>query len=252
MWESYLLELLLEWAIDTTIKVKVKRIVNDFNEFCTQIGIDKDGNGVLDENEVLTTIKTFIPDLSNGYTLCNNGSEVGVGVPILKIVDSDDIVDWFSTHDEFAGTDSAVVIDIDRDGERDDICFPFNSDLTGDHVDDWVCIVDENNDGLPDAAPDAPFYPVGSPEYKEIVTEGRESGSIIIMSGDGTMSVYDMNGDITAEDCDTAYSLWVSENGVMDKPLDNYSVSEGMLFLILLIMSVYFVLHLFKRKDYYL
>ncbi len=75
--------------------------------------------------------------------------------------------------------------------------------------------------------------------------------SIIIMSADGTMTVYDMDGNITAENCDTAYSLWVSENGIMDKPIDYYSVTEGLLLLLLGVSVVFFIRSLFKRKDVY-
>lgn len=79
--------------------------------------------------------------------------------------------------------------------------------------------------------------------------EATVEKSIIIMSQDGTMTVYDENGNITSEDCDTAYSLWVSENGVMDKDINNYSVSEGMLLLLVLLGLAWFVRSLFKGKD---
>lgn len=248
--ETYLLQLLLEWAVDATIKVKVRRIVDGFNNFCVQLGIDENGNGVLDEDEVLTTVKSFIPDLSDGYTLCNKGSEVGIGVPVIRTVDSEDVIDWFASHDEFITSGDVVVIDKDRDGECDDVLIPLNFDVTGDRVNDWGWIVDDNDDGLPDASDNAPFYPVGSSEFQQIVKSDSDDGSIIIMGADGSMSVYDLDGTLSVEDCDTAYSLWVADNGILNKPLDNYSVSEGLLFLLFLVSVGYFIRGLFRRKDY--
>lgn len=245
--EALLLEMLLDWAIDKTISIKVKRIVDRFNDFCVQFGIDKNGDGILDDDEVITTVKNFIPDLSDGYTLCNSGSDVGIGYPVVKTVDSDDVVDWFSTHDEFLFSGDVVVIDMDRDGDCDDFLIPLGYDVTGDNVNDWGWLVDDNDDGLPDASPDAPFYPVGSDEYSRIVSADRGDGSIIIMSGDGTMSVFDFNGDVTAEDCDTAYALWVSENGIMNKPLDYYTVTEGLLLIAGIVACFGFVFKMFRR-----
>ena len=65
------------------------------------------------------------------------------------------------------------------------------------------------------------------------------------------MTVYDESGEIKPEDCDNAYSLWVSENGIMEKKLDNYSVTEGLLALVLLFTVINFVRGLFRRKDIY-
>lgn len=63
------------------------------------------------------------------------------------------------------------------------------------------------------------------------------------------MTIYDESGNITAENCDMAYSLWLSDNGIMSKKMNNYSVTEGLLFLILLLTAFNFVRGLFRRKD---
>lgn len=73
--------------------------------------------------------------------------------------------------------------------------------------------------------------------------------SFIIMSADGTMTVYDESGSITAEDCDTAYSLWVSENGIMSKPLNNYTVTEGLLLIAGIAACFGFVFKMFRRRK---
>ncbi len=70
-------------------------------------------------------------------------------------------------------------------------------------------------------------------------TEVLYSPSIIVVGADGSMTVYDLEGNITAEDCDTAYSLWVSENGIMGKPIAHYTVTEG-------ILLIFFIVGLFK------
>lgn len=73
--------------------------------------------------------------------------------------------------------------------------------------------------------------------------------SIIIMSADGTMTVYDESGNITAEDCDTAYQLWVSENGIMHKPLNYYTVTEGLLLIAGIAACFGFVFKMFRRRK---
>lgn len=99
--------------------------------------------------------------------------------------------------------------------------------------------IDRDGDGEPDNADD----------------EGEEYNlpsnvSYIMVNPDGTMVIYDSEGNITADNCDMAYSLWVSENGIMNKRIDNYSVTEALLALILLFTFINFVRGLFRRSDY--
>lgn len=243
------IEAALAEAAEYAIKYIIKKVVDETGRVITQIiyEYDSDGDGINDSEEILYTLNMIIPDLDSGYCLCNNGDELGLGFPQYKLLDGFEIGEYLTT-DIITGNDDGFIVDLDNDGDIDDILVPFGFDVTGDGQNDWGWIIDDDDNGFPDASPDAPFYPVGSPEYHSI-TEGSEGrSSIIVVSGDGTLTVYDMDGTITAEDCDTAYSLWVSENGIMDKQMDNYSVTEGLLFLLVLISVGYFIRGLFKRS----
>ena len=63
------------------------------------------------------------------------------------------------------------------------------------------------------------------------------------------MTVYDEAGNITAEIVDNAYSLWLSENGALDKPFANYSVSEALLLFIAIGAVVGLICKVFKRRK---
>lgn len=73
--------------------------------------------------------------------------------------------------------------------------------------------------------------------------------SIIIVSSDGTMTIYDESGNITAEDCDTAYQLWISDNGIMDTPFDDYTVTDGLLLLLVIFAIINFIKGLFRKRE---
>lgn len=115
--------------------------------------------------------------------------------------------------------------------------------LVGKAVDGIISLFrDEDGDGVPDL-PDLPDFEI------PVETETQIDKSIIIVSPDGTMCIYDDMGNIKAEDCELAYSLWLSDNGVMNKNLDNYSVTEGLLALLVLFSVLNFIRGLFARKD---
>ena len=243
---QYAIDYAIKWGTEKTIKWHVKKVNKGINDFLIHIGVDENEDGFIDENEVIATIKQFIPDLENGMCLCELGDEIGAGYPQFELIPSNE-VSIYEPVDVVPAV--GMMVDYDGDGDFDDPIVPIHFDFDGDGVSDWAALVDEDDDGLPEASPTAPFYPVGSPEFKQALNPSDLQ--IIMVSPDGELVVYDESGTITAEQCDTAYSLWLSENGIMDKPLDNYSVSEGLLFLMLLISAAYFVLHLFKRKDTY-
>lgn len=234
------LEAALAEAAEKAIEYIIRKIIDETGRAVTQIiyEFDSDGDGVNDSEEILYTLDMIIPDLESGYCLVNNGDEIGLGFPQYKLLDGFEIVDYIDT-DIITGNDDGFIIDFDGDGDIDDIIIPFGFDITADGQNDWGLIIDDDDNGIPDASPDAPFYPVGSPEYHDIIEKSEVQSSIIIVSPDGTLTVYDMNGNITAEDCDTAYSLWVSENGIMNKPISWYSVTEG-------ILLIFFIVGLFK------
>lgn len=98
--------------------------------------------------------------------------------------------------------------------------------------------IDEDGDGLPDNPDD----------------EGEEyqlPTNYIVVNPDGTMVIYDSTGTVTAEECDMAYSLWLADNSVMTKKVDNYSVTEGLLALVLLFTVLNFFRGLFTRRDFF-
>lgn len=253
------LEKALVSAAEYAVKYIIKKVIDETGRAVTQIiyEYDSDGDGENDCEEVLYTLELQIPDLNNGYCLCNDGDDIGIGLPQYVLLDGLDVVNYIDSSDLFnppvvTGNNDGIILDLDGDGDLDDVLVPFGFDLTGDGLNDFGWIVDYDDNGIPDASPDAPFYPVGSREYHDIVEKsvGIPDPSIIVVSGDGTLTVYDMNGDITSEDCDTAYSLWVSEHGALDKPFDYYTVSEALLFLIFLGSFATLLFKVFKRRKF--
>lgn len=126
----------------------------------------------------------------------------------------------------------------------------------------WRAFTDEDGDQLPDD-PENPFrewdedpggwdpldpFPV-DPGVSVPVEPEQTDLQIIIVSPDGTMTIYDREGNITAEDVDTAYSLWISDNGALDKPFNNYTVSEALLLFIAIGSVVALISKLFKRRK---
>lgn len=140
----------------------------------------------------------------------------------------DEIVGWIISE----GVKWVIGFIIGEDGEKEPVKF-----------------IDDDGDGVPDN-PDEPFLPWDPSELLPDVEPEKET-SYIIVNPDGTMTIFDNAGNITADNCDFAYSLWVSENGIMNKKLDNYSVTEGLLALLLLFTVINFVRGLFRRKDIY-
>lgn len=85
-------------------------------------------------------------------------------------------------------------------------------------------------------------------ETFEAPAEVLYAPSIIVVGSDGGMTIYDLEGNITAEDCDTAYSLWVSENGIMNKPIANYTVTEGILLIAFIVGLFKVAAKIFRRR----
>lgn len=242
-------------AVEDGIKYVIRKTVDRFGRSITEFvhQIDSDGDGVYDSETVLYTLEMMIPDLSNGYCLVSDGDTVGIGVPMFELIDGIDITLYADTIDPsnlptITANGNGYLLDADFDGDEDDVIVPLD-DLTGDGIRDFGLLVDDDDNGIPDASDAAPYYEIGSPEYKQIMAQSSNVPSIIVMSPDGTMSVYDTSGQITAEDCDTAYSLWMSDNGIMTKPLDNYTVTEGLLLIVGIVACFGFVAKLFRRRK---
>lgn len=204
----------LERAVEQGINYIIKKVVDSAGNVVTHIvyEYDSDGDGELDSEEIIYTLDTMIPNLDNGYCLVNRGDEIGIGLPQYRIVDGFDIADLIDT-DIITGNDNGFIVDLDKDGENDDILIPL-PDFTGDGFNDWGWLVDDDNNGLPDVSPFSPFYPVGSDEYTYIIQQTANT-----------------------------------EQTIMEKPLDSYSVTEGLLAIILILTVINFVRGLFTRKD---
>ena len=224
---AVILSQLLEAGIKYTIKKKVDEVGNNISQLVRLF--DDDGDGEFDREEVIYTIESLIPDLSGDYCIVNNADgEIGIGVPALSIVDNTDMSDMLD--DVVAGTNNGVIVD-------GDIYIPLNYDTTA--------------DGVNDSAPNTPFYQVGSDGYNRIVNSkvGESGVDIVLVSSDGEIAVYDRNGNIKADDVDTAYATWVSKNGIMNKPFDNYSVTEGLLLLTFIVSLFGFFSGIFRKRH---
>ena len=133
----------------------------------------------------------------------------------------------------------------------------------------WRAFTDEDGDGVPDdpenpfrewdeepddwepfdPVPVDPVIPVDPDDSKPTDPVGSNELQIIIVSPDGTMTIYDEGGNITAEVADNAYSLWLSENNALEKRFENYSVSEALLLFIAVGSLVGLICKIFKRRK---
>lgn len=207
------LEAALTKAIETGINYIIKKTVDAAGNIITEIvyEYDSDGDGANDSEQVIYTLDTLIPSLDDGYCLCNKSDEIGLGIPLYKVLDGFEISEYVDT-DIVTGNDNGFIVDFDGDGENDDVLVPL-PDFTGDGQSDWGWLVDDDDNGLPDVSPFSPFYPVGSEGYHEIVER--------------------------VSDSDLPF---------MDKPLEDFTVSEGLLFLIFICVVGSFLGQLFKRR----
>lgn len=240
-----LLSQLLEKLIVEYAKYYIRKQIDSIGNSFTQIVqyFDDDGDGETDREVVLAQFDVSVPDLSDDYCIVNKGDEIGLGLPKLEPFTADDIGSMIDD-EVFTGNSKGVYI-------GDDVYVPIPVDFDNDGSTDWGRVVDSDDNGVPDASPDAPFFPVGSDGYNQILSEmdNGDGVDIVLVSPEGEIAVYDRNGNIKEEDVDTAYATWVSQNGIMDKKLDNYSVTEGLLLCVLLISVAFFIRSLFKRKD---
>ena len=206
--------------------IEIKQGIDTIGNTVTEIVqmIDTDGDGTFDSQNTLFTIDVPIPDLSGGMCLCNNDDgDLGLGFPMFQLIDGSDIASYIDVSDApfnlpvLTGTNGGYLFDMDFDGAVDDVLVPLGHDLTGDSIYDFGWILDLDDNNLPDAAIDLPFYPVGSEEFNKYAGEVLD--------------------DV--------------ELGIMDKSIDDYTVTEGLLLLLLLINAAFFFRSIFKRKDMY-
>lgn len=207
------LEAALAKAIEEGINYIVRKVVDAAGNVITEIvyQYDSDGDGTTDSEQVIYTLDTLIPSLDNGYCLCNKGNTIGLGFPQYQLVDGSEIADLIDT-DTITGNGNGFIVDLDNDGENDDILIPL-PDFTGDGIDDWGWLVDDDDNGLPDISPYSPFYPVGSEGYHDIVSR------------------------VTTE-----------EYTIMNKPISEYTVTEGILLIFLIVGAFKLIGKAFRRK----
>lgn len=250
---SRLAEAIIQWGIEQ-ITVAVHDTLDDLGHKVTDIvvNIDTDGDGVFDTTQTIYTLTNQIPSFDDGYTFVNSDDTIGIGLPQIKLLDNSAVSSLIDINNTvITGNSDGYLIDYQQDGSADDVIIPL-PDFSGDGVSDWGLLVDDNKDGLPDASPDAPFFEIGSDGYYSIVnnysSDNAPEPSIILVGSDGEMMVYNRNGDLTEQDCDTAYSLWVADNNIMSKPLADYTVTEGILFLGFVVAGVSLISKIFRKR----
>lgn len=210
-----LAEKAIKYAVEEGINYIIRKVVDGNGNTSTQVVylLDTDGDGEADAEQVACTLETFIPDLSEGYTLCNRGNEVGLGYPAVKLVDANEVLPILQDLDDFISDGKSFVIDLDNDGANDDIIAPMPFDGTGDGISDFITIVDDDDNGLPDVSTDSPFYPIGSDEYQQIIETHSDNVP------------------------------------ALDKSFKNYTVSEALLFLIFIGSAVTVIGKIFRRRK---
>lgn len=203
----------------TGLVVSIRKFVDSFGNVSTQIyyRYDSDGDGELDAEEVIYDIDSYIPDLGEPYQLVDKDGKIGLGYPALRAVDASDVLPALPTSDTdfYTSNGEGFRISLQDDGVLDDILYPVPFDFTGDGVNDFQIIIDDNNNGLPDACPSAPFYPIGSDGYNEIVEQNTDYNSL----------------------------------SIMEKPISKYSVTEGILLIVFIVGAFGFLKKAFRRKK---
>lgn len=199
-----------EAAVKYIIRTAVDEAGNRVIEFVHEI--DRNNDGIIDDELVIHSIEALIPDLDSPFTLVSDGDTVGLGLPEIRIIDGMDIGAFVDFEDPITGNGDGYLVDMDGDMDYDDVLIPL-PDFNGDGFDDWGWILDSDENGVPDVSPEAPYYPVGSEGYYEILDTS--------------------NG----------------ENAVMTKDFDDYTVTEAMLFILVILGLVTFVKSLFRKRE---
>ena len=199
----------------TDLVISVRKFIDSFGNVSTQIvyQYDSDGDGELDSEEVIYNIESYIPDLNEPYQLVDKNGTIGLGFPKLRTVDSIDVSSAFTDSEYHSSTSGGYRIALEGDDVLDDVVYDLPFDYTGDGINDFQIIVDDNNNGLPDYCPTSPFYPIGSEGYQEIVE---------------------------------AHSQNVP---ALEKSFKNYTVSEALLFIIACGSLVAIFSKIFKRRK---
>lgn len=174
--------------------------------------IDNDADGIVDDEEIFY-LDTFFPlSLDNGFTLVNQGEELGLGYPAYRFVSSCDVFPVLQDADIILSGDS-ICLDLDGDGASDEVIRPVPYDGDGDGTDDFEIIVDDDDNGIPDVSPFSPFYPIGSDDFQDIIEQHSDNVP------------------------------------ALDKSFHNYTVSEALLFLIAFCAVIGVISKIIRRRK---
>lgn len=123
---------------------------------------------------------------------------------------------------------------VGEDGEREPIRF-----------------IDDDGDGVPDN-PDDPYLPWDLTTLLPDTSEDPvyDAGQIVLITPDGPVVLYAEDEEENSELVSEAYERWIQQYGVLDKPFKNYSVTEGLLFLIFISVFTLFICKIFKRRKF--
>lgn len=213
-------EILIKFLLNLGVKQLKTRIERDFDNIGNAVYkivhlFDSNGDGELDSKETLLEFSNYFPDLSDGMCLCNDSDgDFVYGIPQFKIVDGTEITDLINDSSDVVYSPDGIICDYDGGDGSDDVLIPF-PDYTGDGVNDYGLIVDDDNNGVPDVDDRFSYYPIGSDEYNEIIY--KEST--------------------------TEYFT------IMDKPLAKYTVTEGLLLLFAVFGAFGFLRKIFRRRK---
>ena len=92
---AIILEQVLQELIKQGVNYIIRKTVDALGNTVTEIlyKYDSDGDGIEDAEQVIYTLDTCIPDMSEGYAIVNKGDEIGIGLPQYELVDAVDMVD---------------------------------------------------------------------------------------------------------------------------------------------------------------
>lgn len=195
----------------------IRKIVGHNGSSTTQIvcTYDTDGDGEYDAEDIIYSLDVQIPDLSAGYCICNRGNDIGIGIPEFTIIDYSDFFSCYESLDKITYNGHGYLCDLDGDGV-DDVVYPFELQDPQRTYNYCMFLVDDDDNGIPDASPYCSFYPVGSQEYIGFVEQQKTQ---------------------------------LYEEKALDKPFSRYTVSEALLFLIFVGSAVAMISKIFKRRK---
>ena len=155
----------------TDLVISIRKFIDSFGNVSTEIvyKYDSDGDGELDAERVIYNIESYIPDLNEPYQLVDNNGTIGLGFPMLRTVDSVDVSAAFTDSEYHSSTSGGYRIALEGDDVLDDVVYDLPFDYTGDGINDFQIIVDDNNNGLPIIVQPLLFIPLVPRAIKKLL-----------------------------------------------------------------------------------